>query len=107
MNVAGLPLLVGIGVDDGVFLVSVARRARRDNVSLADLTARCRPVLHAVLVTSATTMLAFGSLVLTSTPAIRSLGRLTAVGVGGCLLATLLMLLPILLLRHGHGHSTR
>ena len=107
VNVLGLPLLVGIGVDDGVFLVSVARRAQREGVSSADLVARCRAVCHAVLVTSATTMLAFGSLVFTSTPAIRSLGRLTAIGVGGCLVATLFMLLPILFLRHRHGHVAR
>lgn len=107
VNVSGLPLLVGIGVDDGVFLVSLARRARREGTSGAVLVARYRAVCHAVLVTSATTILAFGSLLFASTPAIRSLGRLTVIGVAGCLVATLLTLLPILLLRHRHAHVAR
>ncbi len=100
INVIGFPLLVGIGIDDGIFLVCLARNARRNLFEKSILLQRFRSVFHAMLVTSATTTLAFGSLAFTSTPAIQSLGLITAIGVVGCLLATLLILLPILLLVH-------
>ncbi|MAB28643.1 MAG: hypothetical protein CMJ53_05090, partial [Planctomycetaceae bacterium] len=48
---------------------------------------------------------AFGSLVFTSTPAIQTLGIITAVGVVGCLLSTVVILLPILLLIHPAPHD--
>lgn len=100
INVIGFPLLVGIGIDDGIFLVCLARHARRNSFDLETLLDRFRSVCHAMLVTSATTILAFGSLVFTSTPAIQSLGLVTAVGVVGCLISTLAILLPVLLLTH-------
>lgn len=105
INVIGFPLLVGIGIDDGIFLVCLARHARRHAFDLSTLLDRFRSVCHAMLVTSATTILAFGSLVFTSTPAIQSLGIITAVGVVGCLLSTVVILLPILLLIHPGPHG--
>ena len=100
LNIIGVPLLVGIGVDDGIFLVGIATRTRQQRKSHDVLTHELRTSCHAVLMTSATTILAFGSLIFTSTPAIRSLGRLSAIGIGSCLFATLFMLAPILLMRH-------
>ena len=111
-----MSILVGIGIDDGIFLVCLARHARRHAFDFSTLLDRFRSVCHAMLVTSATTILAFGSLVFTSTPAIQTLGIITAVGVVGCLLSTVVVLLPILLLIHprldghevspSHGAST-
>jgi hypothetical protein len=103
LNIIGVPLLLGIGVDDGIFLVGIAARHRRRGGSRADLARDLRTSCRAVIMTSATTMLAFGSLVFSSTPAIGSLGRLTAIGVGSCLLASLFLLAPILLWRHRGG----
>ena len=93
INLVGLPLLVGIAVDDGIVLVSIARRCRLSGESaLEQLSASS----HAVIVTSLTTVLAFGTLMFTSTPAIQSLGRLTALGMVAALLASLFLLVPIL-----------
>ncbi|MAJ46201.1 MAG: hypothetical protein CBC35_02770 [Planctomycetes bacterium TMED75] len=100
INLIGVPLLIGIGIDDGIFVVSIALHGRRNAVGRDALLSRFRSVCHAMLVTTATTALAFGSLVFTSTPAIQSLGVVTAVGVLGCLASTIAVLLPILLLLH-------
>ena len=93
INLVGLPLLVGIAVDDGIVLVSIARRCRLSGESAVE---QLSASSHAVIVTSLTTVLAFGTLSFTSTPAIQSLGRLTALGMGAALLASLFLLVPIL-----------
>jgi uncharacterized protein len=96
-NLIALPLLCGIGVDDGIFMTTIARRHR--DASPTELSRRLRASTHAVIVTSATTMLAFGSLAFTSVPAIQSLGWMSAAGVGACLLGTFGLLVPLLLAR--------
>ncbi len=95
VNLVAIPLLVGLGVDDGVFTMGVARSARRRGVSRGQLLRELTASAHAITMTSATTLLAFGSLMLTSTPAIRSLGQVLAAGVITCWLATVLLLCPI------------
>lgn len=97
INLVGLPLLVGIGVDGGIILVSIARRCRLAGAGRETLAAQLGASCHALAVTNGTTILAFGSLTFTSMPAVQSLGRLTAVGMGATLVATLFMLAPILI----------
>ena len=63
VNLIGLPLLVGIGVDDGIFLVSLTKR--RNDPESAGSTATSGPLApacHAVLMTTLTTVLTFGTL---------------------------------------------
>ena len=99
INVIALPLLAGIGVDDGIFLVSIAARHREErgvDRLLEDLAASC----HAITMTSLTTVLAFGSLMLTRTEAIRSLGFVLAVGMLACWIASVFLLAPILIAWH-------
>ncbi|MEM1109385.1 MAG: MMPL family transporter [Planctomycetota bacterium] len=98
INLIAMPLVVGIGVDDGIFLVAIARRCRRRGETRRTLIDHLAASAHAITMTSVTTGLAFGSLVLTSVPAIRSLGWFTAVGVGAAWLASLALLLPALIL---------
>jgi predicted RND superfamily exporter protein len=98
INLIAFPLLVGIDVDYGVFVVSAARRARIDRTSMAQTLA---PAVGAVLLCAATTFLGFGSLAYTSVPAARSLGVAVAVGVVACLAATIFLVTPLLLLRGG------
>jgi predicted RND superfamily exporter protein len=103
MNLVALPLLIGMDVDYGIFLVSLARSARSSGADagaarekiVSELGTGC----YAIAMCAATTVLGFGSLVTTSVPAVRSLGFVVGVGVIGCLYATLFVLAPLLLLR--------
>lgn len=100
VNLIGVPLLIGIGVDDGIFLVSLAK-AHRNSTSPGDpMLERLSTGCHAIFMTTLTTVLTFGSLMLTSVPAIRSLGVMMAVGMVACLVGTLFLLVPILAARH-------
>ncbi len=92
-NIISIPLLIGIDVDYGIFLVSVARRTR----TRAELLDRAAASSLAVLVCAAATFLGFGSLAFTSVPAIRSLGWAVGIGVTSCAAASLFFLLPLLL----------
>ncbi len=96
MNLIAIPLLIGIDVDYGIFLVSLARQARRDRTSA---TAAMGASAHAICISAFSTILGFGSLITTSVPAIRSLGWAMSVGVATCLFASLFLLAPILILR--------
>ena len=93
VSTIALPLLAGIGVDDGIFLMSIARRHRGNPAAMIEgMAASC----HAITMTSVTTTLAFGSLMLTRTPAIQSLGGVLAFGMVGCWVGSLLLLAPLL-----------
>jgi predicted RND superfamily exporter protein len=96
VNLVSVPILIGIDVDYGIFLVSLARQRRAAGESLPHLIARVAPSCHAIILCAATTVLGFGSLAFTSVPAIRSLGLAVGVGVSACLAGTFLLLLPIL-----------
>ena len=97
VNLIGLPLLVGIGVDDGIFLVSLVRSRRRPGHVGPELIHRLGTACHAVLMTTLTTIVTFGTLVFTSTPAIQSLGIMLTIGMVACLIGTLFLLAPILM----------
>ena len=96
VNLIALPLLVGIGVDDGIFLVSIARRGDGRDTGHAQLLDRLGAACHGVGMTSVTTVLTFGTLIFTSTPAIRSLGLFMAVGVLASFVAAVGILVPLL-----------
>lgn len=82
-NLMAVPLILGLGVDDGVHLVLRRRDGPAALASTGD----------AIWRTSATTGLAFGSLLTASTPAIASLGGITLLGVVATL-GTSLFVLP-------------
>jgi len=98
VNLIGLPILFGVGVDNGIFLVSFAR-ARAQGGAGNDLLTQLGTGCHALLMTTLTTLLSFGTLAFTSTPAIRSLGVLLTIGMTACLAGTFLLLAPILMRR--------
>src|SRR6185436_6687900 len=77
-NLIALPLILGIGVDDGVHLVHEFRR-QRGRFKLSDSTA------VAVILTSTTTMASFGSMILARHQGLRSLGQVLTLGVLLCL----------------------
>ena len=91
VNVMGIPLILGIGIDDGVHILHRHRVEARGNIrAILSSTGK------AVLITSLTTMLAFGSLVFATYRGLGSLGSLLFIGVGTCLI-TSLVALPALL----------
>ncbi len=97
INSIAIPLLDGIAVDAGVFLVSIAREARREGLGRSGLVERLRPTMHAVLLASATTVTGFASLCVTHTPAIRSLGFVAAIGITASFCGAAGVLVPWLL----------
>lgn len=97
MNLVALPLLAGLAVDQGIFAVAALRVARREGAPAGR--AHLDASAHAMLMSTLTTILGFGSLALTSTPAMRSLGFVAAVGMSASLAGTLLLLLPLVLRR--------
>ncbi|WP_425617777.1 MMPL family transporter [Anatilimnocola sp. NA78] len=88
-NMIGLPLIIGIGLDEGAHLVHEMRR-QRGRFKLEDST------VIAVILTSVTTMAGFGTLILSRHQGLRSMGQLLTLGVGLCL-ATTVLFLPSLL----------
>jgi predicted RND superfamily exporter protein len=92
-NIVSAPLLIGIDVDYGIFLVNAARRS----TSRADLLENVAASARAVILCASATLLGFGSLAFTSVPAVRSLGWAVAIGVSACAVSSLFFLLPLLL----------
>jgi hopanoid biosynthesis associated RND transporter like protein HpnN len=91
MNVIGLPLILGIGIDDGVHILHRYRAEGRGKIRTVFTSTG-----KAVLLTSITTMLAFGSLVFATYRGLGSLGIALFIGVGSCFL-TSIIILPALL----------
>lgn len=81
-NMIALPLILGIGVDDGVHLVHDFR-TQRGRYTLRNSTAL------AVMLTSATTMVGFGAMILAQHQGLRTLGQALTLGVFTCLVSSL------------------
>lgn len=92
-NAVAVPLIIGMGIDDGIHIVH-RYRERKDVASAVRFTGK------AVIMTSLTTMAGFGSLSTSHFPALSSLGKLVIIGMGSCLL-TSLVLLPSLMVAVG------
>ena len=80
-NMIVLPLIFGIGIDDGVHLMHdflhSKGRYKLDNATFV-----------AVALTSVTTMIGFGSLILAQHQGLRSLGQVLTIGVCCCLVSS-------------------
>ncbi|MEQ8983828.1 MAG: hypothetical protein RL846_38145, partial [Deltaproteobacteria bacterium] len=88
-NIVGLPLVIGVGIDNGVHILHRFRES--ESVRLAAVETG-----SAVVLSSLTTMVGFGSLALASHRGYSSLGQILFIGVGACLVATLTVLLATL-----------
>ena len=87
MNVMCLPIIIGIGIDDGVHIM---HRWRNEGNS------RIRTVFSstgkAIFLTSLTTILAFGSMVFSVFRGFASFGGAMSIGVGACFVTTVIIL---------------
>jgi predicted RND superfamily exporter protein len=97
VNLVAAPLLIGINIDYGICLVSLARAARERGATAEELIGEIGTSCHAVLVCALTTVMGFGSLVFMAIPAVRSLGVAVSLGVLSSLAATVLFLAPLLI----------
>ncbi len=88
-NMIVLPLIMGIGIDNGVHVVHDFR-CQSYRYRMSPSTA------SAVVITSLTTMAGFGSLMVASHRGLQSLGRVLTIGVSCCLFTSLVMLPAVL-----------
>jgi predicted RND superfamily exporter protein len=98
VNVMTLPLLVGIGVTNGIHILNRYAEERCPSM-LARSTGK------AVIVSALTTMAGFGSLMLAKHQGIASLGYVMVIGVFACLVAALAFLPCLINLMGRHGWS--
>jgi len=85
------PLLIGIGVDNGIHILHRTIEERAKELDGA-VERGVGSTAVAVIVTSLTTMLVFGSLLVARTPGLRMLGASALLGIGFALLFCLLFL---------------
>ncbi|MEL7240329.1 MAG: MMPL family transporter, partial [Planctomycetota bacterium] len=77
-NIVGLPLIIGVGIDNGVHLM---HRFRESGSMIESMT----HTGTAVMLSSLTTMVGFGALALASHRGLASMGVMMLLGVGSCL----------------------
>lgn len=91
LNIMAIPMIIGIGIDDGVHIVHRYQIEGRD---------AHQPVFastgRAILLTSITTMLGFGSLWFATYRGLGSMGIALFIGVGMCFFATVIVI-PVLI----------
>ena len=87
LNIMAIPMIIGIGIDDGVHIVHRYQiEGRSAHKPVFASTGR------AILLTSITTMLGFGSLWFATYRGLGSMGIALFIGVGTCFLATVLVI---------------
>jgi hopanoid biosynthesis associated RND transporter like protein HpnN len=82
-NMIVLPLMLGIGVDNGVHVVHDYRRQQRGKYRLSNSTA------NAVFINSLGNMVGFGSLMIANHQGLQSLGRVLTIGMACCVVSAL------------------
>jgi len=96
-NIIALPLLLGIGVDNGIHILRRARHNHRlDHSLLSSSTSR------AVVFSALTTIASFGNLAFSSHVGTASMGLLLTIGITMTLVCTLVVL-PGILVNHMHA----
>jgi predicted RND superfamily exporter protein len=91
VNVMGLPMIIGIGIDYGVHIVHRWRIEETGKVNKIFASTG-----KAILLSAITTMLAFGSLIFSIWRGFGSLGGAMFIGVGACFLSTVIILSGII-----------
>lgn len=90
-NLIGLPLILGIGIDNGIHVVHACRESFENTNQKAFL-----KVGPALFLTALTSMIGFGFLSFYSHPGISSLGVVAFIGIGWCFIITIIFL-PIVI----------
>ncbi len=87
MNFMALPLILGIGIDDGVHILHRYHLEGRGSVPLI-----LKYTGRAILLTSLTTMIGFGSMAFATMRGTASMGLVLVLGVGSCFLSSAIVL---------------
>jgi len=87
VNVMALPLILGIGIDDGIHMLHRYKLEGRGTVAKV-----LSSTGKAIMITSLTTMLSFGSLIFATYRGYGSLGIALFIGVGACFLTSIFVL---------------
>jgi predicted RND superfamily exporter protein len=90
LNCIVLPMIIGIGIDDGVHLANTFHHSTN-----AHIVEGVSHTSRAVVLTSLTTLVGFGSIALSHYPGLRSMGYVACIGISTCLFASI-MVLPAL-----------
>ena len=93
INGVVIPMVIGIGIDDGIHIIH-----RYQEGSRYDIHEAVQYTGRAVAMTSFTTMVGFGSLVIAQYRVLSSMGWIIILGIGSCLLTSLLLLPPLLVI---------
>jgi len=86
-NVLAFPLVLGVGVDYGIYVILALRQAGDRELNLST-------ILKPVLMSGLTTTAGFGSLGFAQNPSLSGLGTVCALGVAWSLFSTLFFILP-------------
>jgi len=97
-NIVVLPVILGIGIDAGAHMVHRWRESAESNDGVARLEDLLEGTGAAVLLASLTTALGFSALMLGDYGAMKTLGLTMSIGIGCCLVETVLVLPSILAL---------
>jgi len=92
-NMIVLPIIIGIGIDYGIHLVHDYRHRLGQRYTISASTAT------SILITSLTTFVGFGSMMIASHRGLQSLGRIFVIGMTCCLITSVVVLPAILFLR--------
>jgi len=87
INLIVIPMIVGIGIDDGVHFTNTY--CKSDHLNLSEEMLKTG---RAVILTSLTTLVGFGSIALSHYPGLRSMGYVAVIGIGACMLASIIVL---------------
>ncbi len=99
VNVIAIPLIIGIGIDDGVHIIHRYRIEGYKNIKTVFTSTG-----KAIMLTSLTTIIAFGSLIFISYRGLVSMGLLLVIGIASCFFTTVLFLSPIFrIIKHDPG----
>jgi predicted RND superfamily exporter protein len=96
VNVIGFPLILGIGIDDGVHVIHRYRIEGKRKLAYS-----MSSIGKAILLTSLTTMLGFGSLMSSEYKGYIGLGLIVLMGIGLCFVTSVLVLPAIMKLVWG------
>jgi len=97
ISILTFPLVIGIGIDDGIHVLHRYNEEGKDSVPRV-----IQSTGKAIFLTTATTCLAFSSLLFASHPGMRSLGQVPVLGLILCLAATLVFLPALIAITLDH-----